>query len=148
MQSLLLADSSLDPYPVAPSLSTADSEPLSLDKSQVSGPSLNFLFEDYLKDVPPQDIPFFTDIPSHDHSTLFPFENMFPTLSDPYFQIPRLWDFQGNDDNCSTMVPSIGTLFSSDPVPPQIDSTQNEKEAKRKQIEALRAQIQCLEAEP
>ena len=67
-------------------------------------------------------------------------------LSDP-FHIPGLWDFQGNDDSFPTIVPSIGTLFSGNPVSPQIDSTQNEKEAKRKQIEALRAQLQSLEAE-
>ena len=99
------------------------------------------------------DIPFFADIPSHDYSTLFPFENMFLTqlpqediLSDS-FHIPGLWDFQGNDDNFPTIVPSIETLFSSNPVSPQIDSTQNEKEAKHKQIKALRAQLQSLEAE-
>jgi len=71
-------------------------------------------------------------------------------LSDPlsYFQIPSLsWNHQGNDDNCFATAPSAGTLFSSDYVPPQVNPTQNEKEAKLKQIEALRAQLQNLEAE-
>jgi len=160
IQPFWLADSSSGPCPVAASLpSAANLEPLSLDKSQVSDPSLDFLFESYLKDLnTPQasiDIPFFPDILSHDHSTLFSYENMLPTqpsqediLSDPYFQIPSLpWDFQGNGDSFSIVAPSAGTLFSSNPLPPQIDSTQNEKEAKLKQIEALRAQLQSLEAD-
>jgi hypothetical protein len=86
---------------------------------------------------------------------LFPFENLFSTqpsqeytLSDSYLQVTGLWDFQGNGDSFSPIVPSIGTPFSGNPISPQIDSTQNEKEAKRKQIEALRAQLQSLEAEP
>ena len=39
-------------------LSTANSEPLSLDKSQVSDPNLHFQFENYLKDLntPPADL--------------------------------------------------------------------------------------------
>jgi len=71
-------------------------------------------------------------------------------LSDPlsYFQTPSLsWDFQGNDDIFSATIPSAGTLFSSNDVPPPVNPTQNEKEAKLKQIEALRAQLQNLEAE-
>ena len=89
----------------------------------------------------------FSDIPSYDHSTLFSYGNMLPTQPPqediPYFQIPDLpWDFQGDGDIFSIIAPT-GTLFSSNPVPP----TQNEKEAKRKEIEALRAKLQDLEAE-
>jgi len=71
-------------------------------------------------------------------------------LSDPlsYFQIPGLsWDFQGNDDIFSATAPSAGILVSSNDVPPQVNPIQNDKEAKLKQIEALRAQLQNLEAE-
>lgn len=102
-----------------------------------------------------KEVPFFTDIPSHDHSTLLPFESILPTqppqediFSDPFFKIPDVWDFQGNGDNFSTIVPSVGTLFTSDLFPPEIDPIQNEKEAKRKQIEALLAEVQRLQAEP
>ena len=102
-----------------------------------------------------KEVPLFADIPSCDHSTLFPFENLLPTqspqediFSDPYFQIPGLWDFQGNVDSFSTVVPSVGTLFPSDLVAPEINPIQNEKEAKRKQIEALLAEVKRLEAEP
>ena len=40
-------------------LSTANSEPLSLDKSQVSDSNLHFQFENYLKDLdtPPANLP-------------------------------------------------------------------------------------------
>ena len=40
-------------------LSTANSESLSLDKSQVSDPNLHFQFENYLKDLdsPPANLP-------------------------------------------------------------------------------------------
>ena len=40
-------------------LSTANSEPLSIDKSQVSDPYLHFQFENYLKDLdtPPPNLP-------------------------------------------------------------------------------------------
>ena len=40
-------------------LSTANSEPLSLDKFQVSDPNFYFQFEKYLKDLdtPPADLP-------------------------------------------------------------------------------------------
>jgi hypothetical protein len=90
---------------------------------------------------------------------LFPFENILPTqqppqedlFSDPYLQIPSLWDFQGNgDNNFSTIVPSVGTLLSSDLdlVPPEVDPIEKEKEAKRKQIEVLLAELQSLEAKP
>jgi len=139
------------------------SEPPSLDKSQVPDPNFEFLFETYLQDLnTPQDMPSFPDIPPHEPSTLFSFENILPiqapqeeVLSDPlsYFQIPSLsWDFQGNDDSFPATAPSTGTLFSSNHVPPQdnppqVDPTQNEKEAKLKKIEALRAQLQNLEAE-
>ena len=88
---------------------------------------------------------------------MFPFENILPTqppqedllFSDPYFQIPSIWDFQGNEDNnFSTIVPSVGTLLSSDLVPPEVDPIEKEKEAKRKQIEVLLAELQSLEAKP
>ena len=87
---------------------------------------------------------------------MFPFENLLPTqppqedllFSDPYFQIPSLWDFQENGDNFTTVVPSIGTLLSSDLVPPEADPLEKEKEAKRKQIEVLLAELQSLEAKP
>ena len=102
-----------------------------------------------------KEVPFLADIPSHDPSTLSPFENILSTqppqeeiFSDPYFQIPGLWDFQGNGDNFSTMVPSVGTLISSDLVPSEIDPIEKEKEAKRKQIEVLLAELQSLEAKP
>ena len=156
------------------------SEPPSLDKSQVPDPNFEFLFETYLQDLNiPQgivpmifakltmfivsiDMPSFPDIPPHDPSTLFSFENVLPiqapqeeVLSDPlsYFQIPNLsWDLPGNVNSFPATVPSAGTLFSSDHIPPQdnppqVDLTQNEKEAKLKKIEALRAQLQNLEAE-
>ena len=101
-----------------------------------------------------KNIPFLPDIPSHDPSTLFPYENALSTQppqenvpSDSYFQIPSLpWNFQGNGDSFSTITPSIGTLFSNNSIPLQgVNPT--EKEAKLKQIEALRAQLQNLEAE-
>ena len=109
-----------------------------------------------------KEVPFFADIlPSHDQSTLFPFENIFPIqppqedmlFSDPYFQIPSLWDFQGNGDDFSTFVPSVGTLLSGDLVPPEIDPLEidpieKKKEAKRKQIEVLLAELQSLEGKP
>jgi hypothetical protein len=102
-----------------------------------------------------KEVPFFADIPSHDHSTLFPIENILPTqppqedtFFDPYFQNPGLWDFQGNGDNFSTIVPSVGTLLSNDLVPPEMNPIEKEKEAKRKQIEVLLAELQSLEAEP
>ena len=104
-----------------------------------------------------KEVPFFADIPSHDHSSLFPFESVLSTqppqedlFSDPYFQIPGLWDFQGNGDNFPTIVPSVGTLFSGDLVPPEDDPIEKEnlKEAKRKQIEVLLAELQSLEAKP
>ena len=40
-------------------LSTANTEPLSLDESQVSDPKLHFQFENYLKDLdtPPANLP-------------------------------------------------------------------------------------------
>ena len=88
---------------------------------------------------------------------MFPFESILPTqppqedlLSNPYLQIPSLWDFQGNgDDNIfSTVVPSVGTLLSSELVPPEVDPIEMEKEAKRKQIEVLLAELQSLEAKP
>ena len=86
---------------------------------------------------------------------MFPFENILPTqpsqedllFSDPYF--PSIWDFQANgDDNFSTIVPSVGTLHSSHLVPPKVDPIEKEKEAKRKQIEVLLAELQSLEAKP
>ena len=91
--------------------------------------------------IAPKEVPFFADIPSQDHSTLFPFENLLPTqppqedlYSDPYLQIPSIWDFQGNGNNdFSTIVPSVGTLFSSDLICPEVDLI--EKGARRKQIE-------------
>ena len=109
-----------------------------------------------------KEVPFFAEIlPSHDQSTLFPFENILLTqppqedilFSDPYFQIPSLWDFQGIGDDFSTIAPSVGTLFSSDLVPPEIippeiDPFEKEKEAKRKQIEVLLAELQSLEGKP
>ena len=109
-----------------------------------------------------KEVPFFVDIsPSHDQCPLFPLENILPTqppqedilFSDPYFQIPSLWDFQGNGDDFSTIVPSVGTLLSSDLVlpgivPPEIDPIEKEKEAKRKQIEVLLAELQSLEGKP
>ena len=112
--------------------------------------------------VASKEVPFFADIPpSHDQSTLFPFENILSTqppqedilFSDPYFQIPSLWDFQGNGDGFSTIVPSVGTLLSSDLVLPEIvlpeiDPIEKEKEAKRKQIEVLLAELQSLEGKP
>ena len=154
--------------------------------------------------IAPKEVPFFADIPSHDHSTLFAFENLLPTqppqeglFSDPYSQIPSIWDFQENgDSNFSTIVPSVGTLFSSDLVcpemdpiemearrkqiektpslwnfqgngdnfsiivpsvgtllsgdlaPAEVDPIEKEKEAKRKQIEVLLAELQSLEAKP
>ena len=69
---------------------------------------------------------------------------------DPYLQIPGLWDFQGNSDDFSTIVPSVGTLLSSDLdlVVPEVDPIEKEKEAKRKQIEVLLAELQSLEAKP
>lgn len=68
-------------------------------------------------------------------------------ICDPCFQIPGLsWDFQENGDSFSVIAPSAGTLFSDNHVPLQINPTQDEKAAKIKQIEALRAQIQSLEA--
>ena len=88
---------------------------------------------------------------------MFPFGNILPTqppqddlFSDPYLQIPSLWDFQGNSDNFSTIVPSVGTLLSSDLdfTPPEVDPIEKEKEAKRKQIEVLLAELQYLEAKP
>ena len=89
---------------------------------------------------------------------MFPFENVLPIqlplddlFSDPYLQIPCLWDFQGNgDDKFSAIVPSVGTLLSSDLdlVPPEVDSIEKEKEAKRKQIEVLLAELQSLESKP
>ena len=100
-----------------------------------------------------KNIPFFPDIPA---PTLFPYENTLPTqppqedvLSDSYFQIPSLpWDFQGNDDSFSTIAPSTRTLFSNNSIPlEEVNRTRKEKEAKLKQIEALRAQLQNLEAE-
>ena len=101
-----------------------------------------------------KEVPFFANIiSSYDPSNLFPFENILPIqppqediLSDPYFQIPSLWDFQGNGDNISTIVPSVGTLLSSDLVPSEIDPIEMEKEAKRKQIKVLLAELQSLEA--
>ena len=94
--------------------------------------------------IAPKEVPFFADIPSHDHSTLFAFENLLPTqppqedlYSDPYLQIPSIWDFQGNgDNNFSTIVPSVGTLFSSDLVCPEVDPIK-EKEARSKEIEKI-----------
>ena len=86
---------------------------------------------------------------------MFPFENILPTqppqedlFSNPYLQIPSLWDFQGTGDIFSTVVPSVGTLLSSDLVPPEVDPIEMEKEAKRKQIEVLLAELQSLEAKP
>ena len=166
-------------------LLAASSEPPSLDKSQVTeapDPNFEFLFETYLQDlsasqgmvamifaklkltmfIASTDMPLFADIPPHDPSTLFPFENMLPiqapqeqVLSDPlsYFQIPSVsWELQGNVNSFPATAPSAGTLFSSDHIPlqdnpPQVDPTQNEKEAKLKKIEALRVQLQNLEAE-
>ena len=98
-----------------------------------------------------KEVPFFANIiSSHDPSSLFPFEDILPIqppqediLSDPYFQIPSLWDFQGNGDNIST---TVGTLLSSDLSPPEIDPIEMEKEAKRKQIKVLLAELQSLEA--
>ena len=102
-----------------------------------------------------KEVPWFADIPSHDQSSLLPFENILSIqplqeniFSDPYLQNPGLWDFQGNADSLSTFVPSVGSLLSSDLVPPEIDPILKEKEAKRKQIEVLRAELQRLEAEP
>ena len=71
-------------------------------------------------------------------------------FSDPYLQVPSLWDFQGNSDNFSTIFPSVGTLLSSDLdlVPPAVDPIEKEKEAKRKQIEVLLAELQSLESKP
>ena len=88
---------------------------------------------------------------------MFPFENILPTqppqddlFSDPYLQISRIWNFQGNSDKFSTIVPSVGTLLSSDLdlAPPEVDPIEKEKEAKRKQIQVLLAELQCLEAKP
>ena len=87
---------------------------------------------------------------------MFPFESVLPTqppqedlFSNPYLQIPSLWDFQGNGvNNCSIVVPSVGTLLSSDLVPPEVDPIEMEKEAKRRQIEVLLAELQSLEAKP
>ena len=85
---------------------------------------------------------------------MFPFENILPTqpfqedlFSDPYLQIPNLWDFQGNSDKFSA---TVGTLLSSDLVlvPQEIDPIEKEKEAKRKQIEVLLAELQSLESKP
>ncbi|KAF8807824.1 hypothetical protein BYT27DRAFT_6590390 [Phlegmacium glaucopus] len=138
-----LSNSSSGPY------HAANSEPPSLDKSHGSDPNFDFLLEGY------PDVPLFPDILSHDHSSIFSFDNMLPThppqedvLSDHYFQSTGLsWGFQGNDDSFSAAAPFAGTLPSSDHVPPPIIPTQNQKEAKLKQIEALRAQLQNLEAE-
>ena len=84
---------------------------------------------------------------------MFPFENILPTqspqedlFSNPYLQIPSLWNFQENgDDKFST---SVGTLLSSDLVPPEVDPIEMEKEVKRKQIEVLLAELKSLEAKP
>ena len=68
-------------------------------------------------------------------------------FSDPYLQVPSIWDFQGNSDNFLTIFPSVGTLLSSelDLVPPEVDPIEKE-EAKRKRIEVLRAELQSLES--
>ena len=88
---------------------------------------------------------------------MFPFENILPNqppqedlFSNPYLQIPSLWDFQGNGDNeFSTIVSSVGTLLSSDlDLVSEVDPIEKEKETKRKQIEVLLAELQSLESKP